>query len=476
MNKRIRVNLILILVISLIGCVAQSEVTPTLSLPTQTAEPTIPPRRITPTESVPLANTPIIIPPSEDLIGQFFSLSLLEFNAIYSAGDMALSPDGKTLAVVAKGKLERDNVVWVWNVNDFNQSFTVYHIFLEALWSVAFSPDGTQLAIGGQEKIIILNWKTGTILDSIDIPDSEALQVAFGPNNTLISSSFDDKVNVWDLAHNTIKYSVHGTVGFSPYSFALSPDGKLLVTGDVRSIQLWDMLTGQNLGSREGPDGGIGIAPTTVFSSRGTFLASTGCDEFVFEGCSSGKIIIWKSDSNTPSIISEAHPSWIKGLAFSPDEGTIASMSGEGKINLMNLGDGKIMTAPSLELPIKLPPDENFIVTDIGFLSDGKTLVASTSDGIQLLDIVSFSWMPNLRFILSFGYSYTITSKGEDLNLRKAPSINGEIIRKFHVGDWFVPTNGGPKFADEYVWWKVSTADGTEGWIVEMPDWYEFNP
>jgi WD40 repeat protein len=476
MNKRIRVNLILILVLSLMGCVAQSEVTPTLSLPTQTAEPTIPPTQITPTESVPLANTPIFIPPSEDLIRQFFSLSLLEFNAIYAAGDMALSPDGKTLAVVAKGKLERDNVVWVWNVNDFNQSFTVYHIFLEALWSVAFSSDGTQLAVGGQEKIIIFDWKTGVLLNSIDLPGSVALQVAFGPDNTLISSSFDEKITVWDLASNAIKYSVHGTAGFSPYSFALSPDGKTLVTGDVTSIQFWDMATGQNSDSREGPNGGIGVAPATVFSSKGTFLASTGCDEFVFEGCSSGKVVLWKSDSTIPLIFSDIHSTWVEVLAFNPDESILASKSGGGVIKLINLSNVKIMTAPSLELPSKLPPDEHFVVTDIGFLSDGKTLAASTSDGIQLLDIANMSWMPNLRFILSFGYSYTITSKGEDLNLRKEPSINGEIIRKFNVGDWFVPINGGPKIADEYVWWKVSTADSTEGWIVEMPDWYEFNP
>jgi len=43
--------------------------------------------------------------------------------------------------------------------------------------------------------------------------------------------------------------------------------------------------------------------------------------------------------------------------------------------------------------------------------------------------------MPNLRFILSFGKMYIITSKGEDLNLRTEPSINSAIIRKLHAGE-----------------------------------------
>jgi WD40 repeat protein len=475
MNKRFRTTSIIFLVLSLIGCVAQSEVTPTLSLPTRLAEPTITQTQVTPTESVTLTNTPISVPPSESLFRELPALSLLEFNAIYSAGDMALSQDGETLAVVSKAKLECDNHVFVWNVNDWNQSLARYQIFLEALWGVAPSPDGTQLAIGGQEKIIILDWKTGAILNSIDLPGSEALQVAFGPNNTLISSSFDEKVTVWDLAGNAIKYSAHGTAGFYPDSFALSPDGKTLVTGDVQSIQFWDMATGQNLGSREGPDGGIGIAPATVFSSRGTFLASTGCDEFEFEGCSSGKIILWKSDSTIPLIFSDIYSTWVEGLAFSPDESVLASKSGADVIKLINLIDGRSMTVPSLELPNKLPPDEGFVINDVGFLSDGKTLAASTSDGIQLLNTTSMSWMPNLRFVLSFGKMYTITSKGEDLNLRTEPSLNSAIIRKLHAGDWIVPI-GGPKIADEYLWWQVNTADGTLGWIVEMPDWYEFTP
>lgn len=475
MSQGIRATLIFGLVLALTGCGAQSAGTPVLSLPTHTVEPTITLTQLTPTEIVATTNTPGSLPTFDNLIRQYLSLSLLEFNAMYAAGDMALSPDGKTLAVVAKGKRERDNVVWIWNVNVFSQSFPVYYISLEAVWSVAFSPDGTQLAVGGQERIIIFNWKTGALSNSIDLPGSEALQLVFGPNNTLISSSFNETVTVWDLASNAIKYSVHGTVGFFPDNFALNPDGKTLVTGDVQSIQFWDTATGQNSGFREGPDGGIGVAPATVYSSKGTFLASTGCDEFVFEGCSSGNVVIWKSDSSVPLIFSDIHSTWVEGLAFSPDETVLASKSAGGVIKLVNLSDGQIMTAPSMELPGKLPPDENFVVTDISFLFDGKTLAASTSDGIQLLDTASMTWIPNLRFILSLGRLYTITSKGEDLNLRTEPSLNSTIIRKFQAGDWIVPI-GGPKIADGYVWWQVKTADNTLGWVVEMSDWYEFTP
>ena len=53
--------------------------------------------------------------------------------------------------------------------------------------------------------------------------------------------------------------------------------------------------------------------------------------------------------------------------------------------------------------------------------------------------------------------------------------MNGEIINKLHTGESFTIIDG-PKITDDYVWWKVKIADDTEGWIVEMPGWYEFIP
>ena len=112
----------------------------------------------------------------------------------------------------------------------------------------------------------------------------------------------------------------------------------------------------------------------------------------------------------------------------------------------------------------------SFFIKDINFLPNGKMLAVSTTDGIQLLDIANMSWMSNLRFILSLGYSYSITAEGDNLNFRMQPSVNGEIIKKLNAGEWFGVVDG-PVFSDGYIWWKVKTEEDIEGWIVEMPGW-----
>jgi WD40 repeat protein len=249
----------------------------------------------------------------------------------------------------------------------------------------------------------------------------------------------------------------------------------VLVTGAYQGINLWDFETGQNLSFREGPEGGIGIAPATAFSDSGKFLAATGCSEIVFEGCSTGNVIIWNSDVATPSLMFDLHFGWINALAFSPDEGTLASAGGDGMIELINLDDGKIMAAPSMEIPGQLPPNEPLLIKDIVFFPPQDKLAVSTTDGIQFLNVSTMSWMPKLRFILSLGYPYSIIPEGDNLNFRTEPSVNAEIIKKLHTGDSFAVIDG-PKIVDDQVWWNVKIEDETEGWIVEMPGWYEFVP
>lgn len=68
--------------------------------------------------------------------------------------------------------------------------------------------------------------------------------------------------------------------------------------------------------------------------------------------------------------------------------------------------------------------------------------------------------------------TYTITEAGHDLNLRADPSLTGKILRKLQPGDG-VTVLEGPVTANGYIWWKLKTEDSTEGWAVNIPEWYE---
>lgn len=469
------INLLLFFALLLIGCANQSAIMPTSTLSIETTIPVITPTLpIHPTET----NSPESVPsenPSVEKLVTLPSLSLPEFNARYSTGDMTLSSDKKLMAVVSENKQYGTQGVWIWNVDDLNQSSFGYQVNVEKLWSVAFNLQGNLLAVGGTEKIIIFDWQTGDILNTIPIPNSEPVQLVFGPNNSMVWSAFNNQVTVSNLSSGEVKYSVEGITGFEPNNFALRPDGKVLVTGTYQGINLWDFETGQTLGFQEGPEGGIGIAPATAFSDSGQFLAATGCRTNASEGCAVGNVILWKSDLTDPSVMFDLPFGWIKALAFSPDEGTIATVSADDSIALINLGDGTTLVAPSMEMFGQLPPDDLLLIKDIAFSPIGNLLIISATDGIQFLNMSTMSWMPNLRFILSLGYQYSIIPEGDNLNFRTEPSLNAEIIKKLHTGESFGVIDG-PKVVDDQIWWKVKIEDDTEGWIVEMRGWYEFVP
>ena len=66
---------------------------------------------------------------------------------------------------------------------------------------------------------------------------------------------------------------------------------------------------------------------------------------------------------------------------------------------------------------------------------------------------------------------YQITIAGNDLNLRAKQSLDGAIKKILKTGD-IVTILEGPVQADGYSWWKMRTADGVEGWAVDVAGWY----
>ena len=67
---------------------------------------------------------------------------------------------------------------------------------------------------------------------------------------------------------------------------------------------------------------------------------------------------------------------------------------------------------------------------------------------------------------IAIGASVTVAETGVGLNLRAEPEVNPDNILALVPDGTVLEVVDGPREAEGYTWWQVSTADGTEGWAV----------
>ncbi len=63
-------------------------------------------------------------------------------------------------------------------------------------------------------------------------------------------------------------------------------------------------------------------------------------------------------------------------------------------------------------------------------------------------------------------HATVFASHGDHLNLRSGPGLSFDILAKLDR-DTYVTLLEGPRKNDGYNWWRITTADGKEGWAVE---------
>ena len=158
---------------------------------------------------------------------------------------VAFSPDGTTLAVGVG-----DGTVQLWNAATKTCTATLEEGGFTAIRSVAFSPDGTTLAAGlGDDTVKLWNSATKTNIatlgrESIIGRDGIYQLVAFSPDGTILAvGSLEQKgtVKLWDVATKTNIATLSGHAGWV-HSVAFSPDGTILASGGSdEKVQLWDV-------------------------------------------------------------------------------------------------------------------------------------------------------------------------------------------------------------------------------------------
>jgi WD40 repeat protein/tRNA A-37 threonylcarbamoyl transferase component Bud32 len=233
--------------------------------------------------------------------------------------DVAFSPDGRILAVLAPS-------VRLWDPAA-GRPLGVRFQRSDGL-SLAFSPDGKRLAVGGWNGLVRV-WEVGNGREVFTLRGhtGSARSVRFSPDGRwLASGSHDRTVRLWDAATgrhvSTLRSHTDLVCGV-----AFSPDSSRLAScGRDQTVRLWDVASGRELFTFRGAEGEVsGVA----FSPDGKRLASSSWD---------ATVKLWETGSGQEVLTLKAHTSYAHAVAFSPDGKTLASAGQDRMVRLWAAG------------------------------------------------------------------------------------------------------------------------------------------
>lgn len=246
--------------------------------------------------------------------------------------------------------------------------------------SVAFTPDGRTLAVGGKNhqtrlwdvsdrghpvRVATLAGHTGVVF-----------AVAFSRDgHTLATASYDHTVRLWDLRRRSrpaLQAVLRGH-RLNVKAVAFSPDGHTLATGaDDRTVQLWDVTRPHKPARLSVLNGHRDFVTSLVFGPDGRTLVSGSDDRTVR---------VWDtSRPRHPAILSvlTGHTEVVISVALSEDGRRLASGSYDGSNRLWDVTD------PRRPRPTGVISSADGMINAMALSPDGLTLLTGSDRSARL--------------------------------------------------------------------------------------------
>jgi hypothetical protein len=268
---------------------------------------------------------------------------------------LAFSPDASRLA--AGGE---DGAIRIWDTASGAEVFYWQEPRGRLLRGVSFSPDGLRLATGTSDgRVLVWQPSTKKLLLAIQAHAKAITSVAFSPSGWFIASASNDRrVCIWNAATGMADRCLDGHPG-AVLGVAYSPEGQDLAAAcEDGTVWIWHASTGAKLHTLPGHTSNVtGI----TYSPDGRQLATASQD---------GSVRLWAAESGKELRLLRARASSALSLAYSPDGHRLATAGSDGAVRLWETASGKEVFSFG-----------GSAFADVVFSSDGQRLAAIGVDG-----------------------------------------------------------------------------------------------
>jgi WD40 repeat protein len=253
---------------------------------------------------------------------QFGELPYLkEEHTIWSC---AYSPDGSSLALsLNSGQIK------VYSTSSWELARTLTGHYGK-IRKIAYSPKGDRIVSGGRDCSVRL-WDTEaeSCIHTLTDHRRDVNCVAYSPQGDTIASSSDDgSVRVWDEGTGDCRMTLTGHAGMV-WCITYSPNGHRIASGGGdNTVRLWDIETGVCLHIMSGHEDVIwGIS----YSPQGDRTASSSGD---------GTVRLWDVETGACSRVLTGHGGDINTVAYSLQGDVIASAGSDKTVRLWDADTG----------------------------------------------------------------------------------------------------------------------------------------
>jgi WD40 repeat protein/tRNA A-37 threonylcarbamoyl transferase component Bud32 len=280
---------------------------------------------------------------------------------------IAFSPSQPILATLAQ-----DQFLRIWDLTTRSNIWRVPVSYTKngpTTAAIAFSPDGTLLAIGATAGLVAVSNLVSKTQFELDTGEKDITEVAFSPDKkTLASRNRLGLLRLWNLASRRVEHVLpHG--GWGESSIAFSPDGtKIASTGVDRVLNLWDTASGRLLQTATNI---LGFPTSASFSRDGKTIAIANSEHTI----TLRDVESWRTTGEL-----KGHLAPVSTVAFSPRDDLLVSGSDDGEVKLWSTA-------------IKEKPSEGFPLHPLAgraFSPDFRTFVLRGTNGlVEIWDIES---------------------------------------------------------------------------------------